>query len=242
MTNEQRIMIYDDMYMTESVTDMLSSIVKKLINFLDKLKEKLFGSKLDKAVKQALNNPDAKNTMHKVPKDFEKATKETTSKFKKFCSNVKRTHGGNLVIPAALSAAALGIISSGAKTYTKCNTIVMANCLKDIQDMQQKGYRDLNEYYDAIDGNLKDIQSRYPKEKSISKRLKYHQSYRKRINKIAENPEKTSKMMKIMPEVQKYTKVLQYLSIIATSVFLGADAVYGHNDKGKSYKHNKYIK
>ena len=72
MTNEQRIMIYDDMYMTESVKDMLSTIVKKLINFLDKLKEKLFGSKLDKTVNQALKDPDAKNTMHKVLKDFER--------------------------------------------------------------------------------------------------------------------------------------------------------------------------
>lgn len=242
MTNEQRIMIYDDMYMTESVKDMLSTIVKKLINFLDKLKEKLFGSKLDKTVNQALKDPDAKNTMHKVLKDFEKVTKETTSKFKKFCENVKKTRGGNLVVPAALSAAAMSIISSGAKAYTECNTVVMANCLKDIQDMQRQGYRDLNEYYDAIDGKLEDIKSRYPKDKGITKKLKYHQSYRKRVNKIAENPDRTTKMMKIMPEVQKYTKVLKYLSIIATSVFLGSDAIYGHNDKGKPYKYNNYAK
>lgn len=233
MTNEQRFFLFEDMYLSESVMDILHGIINRLLNFLKKLKTRFFGEKLDKAINKAEKDPNIKNKVYKMPKGFNKVTKEVTSKFKDFCSRVKRSHGGNLVAPAALSAMALSLISSASKTYEECTLNTIANASKDLKNMQKYAFKDLNDYYSAINDNLQTQSSLHPKDKKIKKEIKYQKRYQTKVYKIADDPEKTKRMMKVMPEIQKYTKILQYLSLITTTVFLGSNVIYGNGKEEK---------
>lgn len=82
MTSEQRYLVYNDMYMTESVSDVIQNIIERIKKFFREMHDRLTVHKVKKNADIIKNDPELKNAEVEVPKGIKEVLNELLTKLK----------------------------------------------------------------------------------------------------------------------------------------------------------------
>lgn len=92
MTSEQRYLVYNDMYMTESVSDLIQNIIERIKKFFREMHDRLTDHKVKKNVDTIKNDSELMNAEVEVPKGMKKVLNELLTKLKSLIKELTEPH------------------------------------------------------------------------------------------------------------------------------------------------------
>ena len=143
MTSEQRYLVYNDMYMSESVSDAIKNIVERIKKFFRDMHDRLTDQKVKKNVDTIKNDSELMNAEVEVPKGMKKVLNELLTKLKNFLKDMIDPDSIKYYTSIALSTAAAVFVTKkfsekehmkGSELYRLYNDL--DNGIKSVKDTE----------------------------------------------------------------------------------------------------------